>query len=48
MVIKTFEDCEACLVYGICSSHFADGEWEHDEGVDPCVVIENKTGWEVV
>jgi hypothetical protein len=38
MTTKTFEDCEVCPVYGICSAHFADGEWEHDEGVDPCVV----------
>ena len=44
MTTKTYEDCDVCPVYGICSAHFADGEWEHDEGVDPCVIVPPK-GW---
>lgn len=39
MPAVTFADCAACPVLRICSAHFPAGEWEHDKGVDPCVVV---------
>ena len=39
MPAVTFADCARCPVRRICSAHVPDGEWEHDEGVDPCVVV---------
>jgi hypothetical protein len=38
MAIKTFDDCARCPVLPICSAHIATGQWEHDKGIDPCVV----------
>lgn len=35
----TFTDCAQCPVLRHCSAHITGGEWEHDEGVDPCVVV---------
>lgn len=39
MTTKTLADCAACPMVSHCSAHVSDGEWEHDEGVDPCVVV---------
>lgn len=37
---KTFEDCKKCGMFPkLCSAWNIGGEWEHDEGVNPCVVI---------
>ena len=35
----TMQECTQCPVYRLCSAHNPSGEWEHDEGVDPCVVV---------
>lgn len=45
MPLKTLSDCAECPVVGMCSAHVTDGEWEHDEGVDPCVVVIAPAGW---
>ena len=39
MAIKTLSDCAECPVIQFCSAHVIDGEWEHDEGIDPCIVV---------
>jgi hypothetical protein len=41
MPLVTFADCAACPVLLHCSAHNSNGEWEHDEGVDPCVVVDD-------
>ena len=39
MPLITIADCAKCPVMPFCSAHDPAGEWEHDEGVDPCVVV---------
>lgn len=38
----TFADCAQCPVLRHCSAHIATGEWEHDKGIDPCVVVDDE------
>lgn len=40
MSLKTFSDCLHCPIRDICSAHNPAGEWQHDEGKEPCEVIE--------
>ncbi len=38
----TFADCLRCPMISRCSAHNPAGDWEHDEGIDPCVVVEEE------
>ena len=40
MPLVTIADCAKCPVMRLCSAHDPAGEWEHDEGKDPCVFLE--------
>jgi hypothetical protein len=39
MSLKTLADCAECPVMPLCSAHVPEGSWEHDEGIDPCVIV---------
>jgi hypothetical protein len=39
MPLVSLKYCLLCPVLRHCSAHVAGGEWEHDEGVDPCVIV---------
>lgn len=42
MPLVTFADCAQCPVNPHCSAHDPAGEWEHDKGMDPCVVVDEE------
>lgn len=39
MTQKTLADCAKCLAKPHCSAFEPEGEWKHDKGIDPCVVV---------
>ena len=45
MPAVTYSDCAKCPVMPFCSAHDPAGEWEHDEGKDPCVVVGDDEEW---
>ena len=35
----TFSECRACPVQYTCTAWHPEGYWEHDEGIDECIVV---------